>query len=533
MEQIFILDDFSGGLRYGTSNKEVKDSEGVVYQNVLSMPGNYLRSRSGMKKKNSSPPSKGAWINGITEYVDVDGNSYLVVTTCQDTSNGVTTAGIYRWDESTSSFIDLTGDTITWSPDAEDLSFFEMFQGYLVIVNGVNRPVVWQSTWDEVQQFNVNFSITGVDCIPTYVKAFKQFLFFANTLEGGEHYMSRIRWCEPADITSWPSENYMDLDADDGDEIRGIEVLGDLLVVFKTRKIYVVSYAGGELVFEAKLVLDGRGCVSGASITSIYNDLIFLAEDGIYSFDGTGGIEEISAKIKPLILEINPAKRKLVQSAPMEEYDQLWFAVPHLDSERNNKVFVLNYTNPDEECWYVYDIACSTLGFYYRYADLTWGDLTDSIDSYSFSWDDRRALSAASILLTADYNGYLYEQDAGTSSDDGTVFTSRWQSKYFDYEAPYLNKRLIRIILFCNKGNADDTLKVKVYRDFNETSPSEYSISLYDSNFVDNDVLERRIDLSEQGRYFKIELCQDELPISWAVYRIIFVYHVKGRTIRT
>jgi len=523
-EQIYILDDFSGGLRYKHANREVKPTEGVVYQNVLSMPHNFLRSRPGYVKKNTGgKPNKGAWINGITQYWDTEGNTYLICTTCQDPNNGVTGAGIFRFNDDTKDFTDLTGSTITWDPGPENLPFFETFQGYLVIVNGKNYPVIWDGESAEVQQFGINFAITGVNSIPKYTKAYKQFLFFGNIVESGETHESRIRWCEPADITQWPTNNYIDLDADDGDIITGMEILGDFLVVFKERKIFVVYYSGGEQIFETKLVIDGRGCISGASLTAIYNDLIFLAEDGIYSFDGTVNIEEISTKIKPLILEINPGKRHLVQSAPLEELDQLWFAVPYLSSETNNKVYVLNYTNPDEECWYVYDIPCSTLGFYYRTGEVTWDDLTGAIDSYDFSWDDRRVLSATSLLLSADYNGDLFDHNSGTN-DDGSTFTSRWQSKYFDFGAPYLNKRLKRIILWCGKESEGKTLTVKLYKDYDELNPSEYTVDLYDSTFVNRDILERRIDLSEQAREFKIEFYQDELNSPWSVYKVIFVY---------
>ena len=180
----------------------------------------------------------------------------------------------------------------------------------------------------------------------------------------------------------------------------------------------------------------------------------------------------------------------------------------------------------------VYDIPCSTLGFYYRTGEITWDDLTGAIDSYDFSWDDRRVLSATSLLLSADYNGDLFDHNSGTN-DDGSAFTSKWQSRYFDFGAPYLNKRLKRIILWCGKESEGKTLTVKLYKDYDELNPSEYTVDLYDSTFVNRDILERRIDLSEQAREFKIEFYQNELNSPWSVYKVIFVYDVKGRTMRT
>jgi len=210
----------------------------------------------------------------------------------------------------------------------------------------------------------------------------------------------------------------------------------------------------------------------------------------------------------------------------------LWFAIPYLSSEKNNRVLVLNYTNPDEECWYVYDIPCSTLGFYYRVGELTWEDVTEEWDSYDFKWDDRMMLAATSLLLSADYEGNLYDHNSG-NNDDGSAFTSRWQSKYIDFGAPYLNKRLKRIILWVGKESEGKTLKVKLYKDYDELNPSEFTVNLYDSTFPNRNILERRIDMSEQAREFKLELYQDELNACWSVYKIAFIFDVKGRVIRT
>jgi len=527
MEQVFVLNDFSGGLHYGVSNNIVKDSEGYEFQNVISMPGNYLRSRLGLRKKNASTPSKGAWISGIDQYVTSSGEIQLICVTTCDPDNGVNSAGIYKYDDTTRDFIDLTGTTITWDPDPEDLPFFEQFQGYLVIVNGKNNPVVYQEDWSEVQQFGVNFSITGVSCIPKYVCAFKQFLFFAHTTEGGTTYRSRVRWCEPADITSWPSENYLDLDADDGTEITGIELLGDYIVVFKERKIFVLTYRSGSMVFEPTLVIDGRGCIAPASLTSIYNDLIFFSDDGIYSFDGGGNLEEISSKIKPLVLQVNPMRKRYVQSAPNEELDQLWFAVSFLDSPVNDKVFVYNFTNPDEECWSVYDMEVATLGFYYRYSSLRWDELDNAIDDYSITYDDYYALEGAPQLLITDYDGNVYDHEGTT--DSGSVFVSKWQSKYFDFGAPQLNKRLTRLI-FRVKKEENASIVFKLYKDFDEENPSSYTLPLY-SSIYDGEIIESRVDLSEQARHFKVEVCSED-GTPWEVHTIMFVYQIKGRTQR-
>lgn len=537
--QVHNIDDFSGGLRYGTSNNIVEEDEGTQFANVISMPGNYLRSRSGYTLKNTGLTGAvtGAYINGIYQFYSASSN-YLICTTCNST--GLTGAGIFRFVNSSKNFYNITGST-TFNPGTTNLPFFETFQGYLVIVNGNNAPIVWDGSTTYCKQFDSTgltgtqyYSISGTSCTPKFVKAFKDYLFFAYMVEGGITYKSRIRWCYPGDPSTWPSENYLDLDADDGDEITGMAVLGNYIIVFKEKKIFILSYVGGTLVFDYEIAINGRGCVSASSIINLLNTLIFLAEDGVYSFDGSN-FKELSSNVKNYFLEMNPDKRSIAVAELLEELDQIWIAFPYLSSTTNNKVGVLNYTNAEKECWAFHDIDCATLGAYYREDKLTFGDLPLAFKYYDFKFGDRRGLASSALLISSDYDGNIYDHNQGTT-DNGSAFTAKWASKYLDLavegypDSGIRNKVLMCVgVLVKHKIDADYTLTLKVYHDRDESNYDSFDITLYDTNREDQDYLYGEAYCKIPAREFKLELTTDGAGEAWEVHRIHLEYNYKGK----
>jgi hypothetical protein len=462
-----------------------------------------------------------------------------------------------KYVSSTRKFTNMIGSsgymtTPAFDPLEANLPSAETFENYFTIVNGRNKPLIWNGSWTYFKQFSNtsgtgnNFLITGTSVIPKFVKGFKEYLFFAYTTESDSLYRSRLRWCAPGDISSWPADNYLDLDADDGDFITGLELLGDYLIVFKQRKIFVVKYVGGEDVFAYELVVYDKGCISSRSIAPLYNDLFFLAHDGYYKFNGSH-IVPLSANIKDHITAINPQKRELIVSDILEAQSQVWLAVPYLSSTSNNKVFVLNYEDLSKPCWFIYDLACASLCTYSREDTITLRDLVLPLKYYDFKFGDRRLLASAPTLLSSDYSGNIYNNDEGYS-DNGIAFTAKWASAYLDFSStrsstntPYSdpeigrrNKRVTRLILWI-KQQTDQTylMTVRLYTDYDEVNYKEFTISTVDSNYPSGTLIEKQIPCSVQGREFKVEVLTSGVAESWELHKVEFVYDVRGRTKRT
>lgn len=531
-EQIFVLDDFSGGWNYKSGNKNVAPNEGTVFLNVISMPRNYLRTRRGCRRVTSEKVPKGKHVVSFDQVWFSNGNTYLIVTSGADPDSpdvNERQAGVFLLDWHAGDFTEITGQNTTWTTPTHGTVFVEIYFDTVVIVNGIDLPLVWEETWNGCKQFGVDYQIDGVVVIPKICKTYNQFLFFMNTMEGNEHYPYRIRWCEPGQLNVWPEENFIDVWPNDGDIIVSAEIIGDALAIFKERKIFVLVPGGTEFPFVVRLVVDGRGLIAPHGIAAAYNDLIFMAEDGIYIFDGTTTIEEISDSIKEFIIELNPARRSITVAAPHEEIDQIWFAVPYGPSENNTHIIIYSYTGETKQGpWFLYSRPVATLGYYRNIGELRWYHLTEPIDNYTMSFDERFLLDNYSLLVSGGYDGHIYEEGVG-ATDAGQPIIGEWASKYFDFGLPYLNKRIKRIILWV-RNSPNTYIWFRVYVDYDETNYLEVKVPCWDETKIKEGLIEVRIDLIAIGREFKFGVVSDEQSYGWELHKIMAIYDVKGRT---
>lgn len=70
-------------------------------------------------------------------------------------------------------------------------------------------------------------------------------------------------------------------------EIIGLRALGPHFVAYKSRSIYLATYAGPPDVFNWQLVIGKAGCVSNESIVSTPTAHFFIGDEDIYQFDGS------------------------------------------------------------------------------------------------------------------------------------------------------------------------------------------------------------------------------------------------------
>lgn len=63
--------------------------------------------------------------------------------------------------------------------------------------------------------------------------------------------------------------------------------LGDYVVAFKERSMYLMRYVGAPLIWTNEVVSNEIGCSAPLSIVDVGDRILFLGPDDIYSFDGT------------------------------------------------------------------------------------------------------------------------------------------------------------------------------------------------------------------------------------------------------
>lgn len=122
----------------------------------------------------------------------------------------------------------------------------------------------------------------------------------------GPQQTSRIYWGREG----WPDviDGFQDVFPQDGDNITGIAPSGPNLIIFKKRHIYMLLGAHPDDFEIREIDSGGVGCVAPRSIATMGEQIFFLAEDGIYTWDGAG-IQELSQKIRTDLLAIPKENR--------------------------------------------------------------------------------------------------------------------------------------------------------------------------------------------------------------------------------
>lgn len=177
--------------------------------------------------------------------------------------------------------------------------------------------------------------MTGITADPSAV----WFSEFVDIGEGGAQ----------ADPSAWPTTNVVRFDAADGQPITSIGTVGPYIVVFKESKTWVIHNLN---TGENRKISDSIGCVAQRSIVPVGAQTFFLtANQGVFSTNGSS-LQEMSYKVRPTILAINPKQREKAAGAEFNNHYYLSYASG--TSETNNRT--LDY-DLQLKSWWLHDLA--------------------------------------------------------------------------------------------------------------------------------------------------------------------------------
>lgn len=175
---------------------------------------------------------------------------------------------------------------------------------------------------------------------------------WASNLEGEP---TSVRWSVPVPYHKvWPQISSEPIIETDNSPITGQAPLGEYLVVFKNDSIWQMIPTEqdhfGLATFVPTKVPSGVGCVSNASIQEIKGRLVFLAEDGIYLFDGSEAVK-ISDRIQETIDSIVPSLRSQAVSVHWKKKNCYLLSVGIGNTSINNHIIVWDYKNDALWVW--------------------------------------------------------------------------------------------------------------------------------------------------------------------------------------
>lgn len=327
---------FSGGLNSTAGDLGLRDNEASDLQNVDFDKFGSVIKRNGYTALNTSALTSTPDIDGL-HWFEFDSSGTL-------TRKLVAMAGdkFFKMDDLDGTWDDATnGVTITAGNHAD----FENWRNLVFITNNEDPPLQWDGAGtSSLATMTVPTGLTDAK----FNSQFNNFLFLGNVAVSGTRHASRIYWSNLNDETTWTATDFINISNNDGQEIEGLQVLSDRLVIFKTRSIYNLFFTGDS---DIPFILPGGGksnssvgCVAGFSIQEVENGLVFLSYDGFYFYDGNNSFK-ISDKITTTFQGLNTGRINQANSLVQKEKNRYWCSLPGASQTENDTVLVWDYFN--------------------------------------------------------------------------------------------------------------------------------------------------------------------------------------------
>lgn len=429
--------DNTGGLvdRYSPILVPVKSASDI--QNVHLDERGQLLKRSGNDNNNASYLGVST-VTGGGYHQSTTGTSFMaVVVGTSIFTTGNTFGGSYSSVNST--------QAITSS--INNLAQFTSFKDWGVICNESDYPF---QVSDSVAYRIPNVSTGAKTC-----ESFNNYLLLGNTSEGGTTFGSRLRWSDLGVLNTWPANNYIDIEPDDGDSIVAVKRYQQNVYVFKKHSIYEVIQTGGSgaEAFIVRPIARGIGAWAKNSVKAIENrGLVFLGSNGVYLFDGSN-FDFISDQIQRKIDGLNRSRYQYAVAEVYPPKNQYWLAVSNGLDTQNKTILVWDYI---QQAWSVY-------------SGISANALIQAEDN-----------NGNVLLFSGDYNGDIYKQDTGVVDEpDGvnTAISAFYATSNLHLGSPEIDKTFKYLYLF-SKATTSSTITVDVAYDFKDAYVDTYSIDV-------------------------------------------------------
>lgn len=236
-----------------------------------------------------------------------------------------------------------------------------------------------------------------------------------------------------------PLAQYIDIRKNDGDKITGIGRFQDVVIIFKERSIYELSFdSSGVPVITP--ITSSTGCVSHKSIENVENDLYFLSREGVRVL---GNEPNFADAIRTNVLSVR------IQTS-IDAINKLYYPKANAHYFENKYFLAVPTTTADIMSTIVYDRRFQS-----------WS-LWDNFNANSFvQYVDTNNI--AYLYFLDDDGTQVYQYSAGTYSDDGVAINAYFVTKAFDLGNPDIIKYFSDIGLVFRRLTGQ--LSVSIYVD--------------------------------------------------------------------
>jgi hypothetical protein len=403
------LKAFNGGLNSKDNPLFLQDNEASDLQNVDFDVSGAFKKRNGYATLNSSAFNSGTSCTSLHFY-ETASSDFLI---------GTFGNKVAKMDDFDGTWDDIT-DSLTITADKDNQFKWVTFNGKAYGSNGVNLPIKWAGTG--------NASLWTVLTDMTVVKQiahFQNYMFLANVTVSSTVRPTRIYWSTLRNAEEYDAADFAEIGLEDGQEITGLYALGDRLVIFKERSIYLGLFTGdADIPFVFKKTQSSVGAISGLSIQEFSNGLIFLSQDGLYFFDGISSVK-LSDKISATILGFSKGRFSKAVSGFQREVNRYWISFTSSGQTDHDRIITFDTLN----------------GAFSIYTGIS----ANAITTLKVNGEER--------IYFGDYDGFAYRADFGTSDNPlgvKTAIDAFYKTKWFDFGDPMNQKGIPNITIYYN-----------------------------------------------------------------------------------
>lgn len=236
--------------------------------------------------------------------------------------------------------------------------------------------------------------------------------------------------------------NFIQIEQDSGDDISGLGIFKDRIIVFKRKSIWQIILGGVQMgnffitTPELQLITNSYGCIAPDSIVAVENDIFFLSEQGVntlgyqanYAVDALR-TNTISLKVKPFIDGLTTTQK---QAAVASYFDKKYIlAIPGY-----NKSIVLD---TERGAW---------VG--------PWNKDASVFEVYTDTNNDNH------LLFGNDDSPNITEYSSDFNVDDGVAIATTLRTKQEDFGSFEFFKLLKELFFLFRNINGDITVSMRV-----------------------------------------------------------------------
>lgn len=415
---------------------------------------------------------------------------------------------------------EITPSSYTFTGTVDDRWTSAIINSIFVLNNGVEVPHYWNG--DTGTNLDV---LTGWDAAHRCksIVSFKDYLVALNITKGFTNYPSMVKWSSaaiPGTIPTTWDETDVTKDAGEQDlsetpdEIVDALKLGDNLIIYKQRSMYLMTFIGQPYIFRFQKMpfeygLLARGCVTDTPLGHV------LMTNGDIVLHSGGAPQSIAdGTVRSYIfnnISNNYYDRSFVCTNP-QKYEVL-ICFPEEGQTTCSKAAVWNW---QEKTWGFRDLQNVTYGASGLISDdyslEQWSGDSNTWQSDSTVWNENEYSSSKDRLLFSRV-GNISAFDVG-NDDFGTPFESYLERSGISFDETQLVK-LIRGIWPRVDAITGTEIDVSVSTSF---APTAAPLTTSSATFTVG--TDYKSDLIAAGRFFKLRLTSDSA--SWRVRSMDF-----------